>query len=66
MFFEYVNVPRLSNVRSATPVHGEQQQGVPKKDAEDTKMGYNMCECGFEGINLKVGFMCRRSTAACF
>ena len=48
VFFEYVNVPKLSsNLRASTPVQ------LNNKEV-DARLGYNMCECGFEGISLKV------------
>lgn len=50
VFFEYVNVPRLS-VRAATPdLPGSGSKG---RD-HDARLGYNMAECGFEGISIKV------------
>ncbi len=53
VFFEYVNVPRLSSVRVSTPL--ENRKGASDvDDEENAKIGYNMCECGFEGISLKI------------
>jgi hypothetical protein len=47
VFFDYVNVPRLSNCHSG-------DRGTGGKDTTESTLGYNMCECGLEGISLKV------------
>ncbi len=52
VFFDYVNVPALGYERASTPV--EDATFTRKQGITDPKMGYNMCECGFEGISLKV------------
>ena len=49
VFFKYVDVPRLSSFRTSTPV----ESGVGDRDKEDTRLGFNMGECGFEGISVK-------------
>ena len=74
VFFEYVNIPKLSSFRTNTPVDGEDPAPVMKRNLasgplkrnpllndsdlgaknEDARLGFNMCECGFEGINVKV------------
>ena len=72
VFFEYVNIPKLSSFRTNTPVDGEDQGPTIKRSFasgpfknplldseyaaknEDARLGFNMCECGFEGINVKV------------
>ena len=52
VFFDYVNVPKLSSA------NGGIAGGLPQIDGEgvgdSSLLGYNMCECGFEGISLKV------------
>ena len=52
MFFDYVNVPKLSSA------YGGITGGLPQIGGEgagdSSLLGYNMCECGFEGISLKV------------
>ena len=75
VFFEYINIPKLSSFRANTPVDGE-DAGVKSKriyepgqlkvgsfgkeaenagkTIEDAKLGFNMCECGFEGISVKI------------
>ena len=57
MFFDYVNVPRLSSANGGGGGGGTLLDGggggrIPGESA--TLLGYNMCECGFEGISLKV------------
>ena len=74
VFFEYVNIPRLSSFRTNTPVDGEDHGSIIKRNLasepvkrnplmndsegitknEDARLGFNMCECGFEGISVKV------------
>jgi hypothetical protein len=53
VFFEYVNVPKLSEGRNNSPFDAEVTVVKSGKDVETT-LGYNMCECGFEGISIKV------------
>ncbi len=59
VFFHYVDVPMLGSERSSTPtdnvgVLGQKKHALQQQETTDAKMGYNMCECGFEGINIKV------------
>lgn len=54
VFFEYVNVPKLSNNRTSTPVGENIDSSIKRKRESELKMGYNMCECGLEGLSLKV------------
>ena len=49
VFFEYADVPRMSGLRTITP---DQDDNIPGN--EQVKLGFNMCECGFEGISVKV------------
>ncbi len=53
VFFDYMNVPVLGYDRASTPVDDSATLGSKKLET-DPRMGYNMCECGFEGISLKV------------
>eukprot|EP00095_Tigriopus_kingsejongensis_P008238 maker-scaffold230_size244653-snap-gene-0.11 protein:Tk08238 transcript:maker-scaffold230_size244653-snap-gene-0.11-mRNA-1 annotation:"PREDICTED: uncharacterized protein KIAA1109-like isoform X7" len=53
VFFDYVNVPRLSNDRVSTPID-DPDSTLKRKRESELKMGYNMCECGLEGLGLKV------------
>ena len=73
VFFEYMNVPKLSSFRTTTPTEaegssvnkqysaGKLKVGITDNDqtnasrrSEESKLGFNMCECGFEGINVKI------------
>jgi hypothetical protein len=59
VFFNYVDVPKLSSFRSSTPVEDDPNNllldsNVLKMRSEESKLGFNMCECGFEGISIKV------------
>ena len=57
VFFNYVDVPKLSSFRSSTPVDDESNllgETLKSSRSEESKLGFNMCECGFEGINIKV------------
>ena len=81
VFFEYVDVPKLSSFRTSTPVDdddsvrlsggggggggyshqagGGSARGADSAANEDSKLGFNMCECGFEGVSVKIA---RRSS----
>ena len=61
MFFDYVNVPRLSSANGGgggggggSLLDGGGSGGGAIPGESTTLLGYNMCECGFEGISLKV------------
>ena len=55
VFFDYVNVPKFSNGGGANGGLVQVGGGCEVGSGEDgTVLGYNMCECGFEGISLKV------------
>ena len=57
VFFKYVDVPKLSSFRSSTPVEDETSSVFSdhlRSRNEESKLGFNMCECGFEGISIKV------------
>ena len=55
VFFKYTNVPKLSSFRSSTPLEDQDQdQEKLSLKSEESKLGFNMCECGFEGIAIKV------------
>jgi len=51
VFFEYANVPQTGVDRTSTPTPVETAETAK---TADLRLGYNMCECGFEGIRLKV------------
>ena len=52
MFFDYVNVPKLSSANGG--IAGGLPQAGGEGVGDSSLLGYNMCECGFEGISLKV------------
>ena len=57
VFFNYIDVPKLSSFRSSTPVEDETASLLSdslRSRNEESKLGFNMCECGFEGISIKV------------
>ena len=57
VFFEYVDVPKLSCFRTSTPVDDEDSscRSYQARSAnEESKLGFNMCECGFEGVSVKI------------
>ena len=57
VFFNYIDVPKLSSFRSSTPVEDDTASLLSdsfRSRNEESKLGFNMCECGFEGINIKV------------
>ena len=54
VFFDYVNVPKLSSASGGIAGGGLPQIGGEGGVGDSSLLGYNMCECGFEGISLKV------------
>ena len=54
VFFKYTNVPKLSSFRSSTPNEDQEENERNPLKSEESKLGFNMCECGFEGIAIKV------------
>ena len=57
VFFDYVNVPRLSHHKNGISSGDGTLTGSSRgggRDNSETTLGYNMCECGLEGISLKV------------
>ena len=49
MFFDYLNVPRLSQCTSLPDL--EEAEG---RELDAHPLGFNMCETGLEGIQVKI------------
>ncbi|XP_040563283.1 bridge-like lipid transfer protein family member 1 [Lepeophtheirus salmonis] len=61
VFFEFSNVPKMSSgaILSASNEKDELNPPNEKEDekiaqGQNTRLGFNMCECGFEGISIQV------------